>query len=990
MRSPAASPEMIGREADLETLRAELDASLDGALRTVVIGGEAGIGKSRLLDEFAVEAAHRALVLSGRCVDVAANGAPYAPITAVLRSLALALRADAAADETPVPAAELLPWAGPARDALTVLLPELAGVAPTQPGAGAERLYEVVAVLLENVSRQHPLVIMIEDIHWADPATLDLLRFLVRMLSGGRVLLVLSYRSEEVQRGHPLRPYLVELERDRSVTRWELTRLTREQVGAQAQAILGRPADRDALESVYDRSEGVPFFVEELLGLYASGAGAGDPDALPETLRELLLARYERLSEPAQRLLRLMSAGGVWVDHVLLEAVFDGDADELERAAREAVLASVLIANERQYGFRHALVREAVLADLLPGERARLHTRYARAYEGEAGSGLSAQNRASAASYHWLAAHNRERAFPATLQAMTDARATYAYAAAAALGERALQIWDQVPQPAVIAGRTRVELLAQTAVAFRNAGESERALVLVQSALDECPTDEVELRARLLREKASYLANLSRPGSTALLREAVAMLHGTPPGEIGAIIRGELAARLMLEARYDEAIEVATAAHDEAQEVGSRRRMSIASNLRGVARVDRGEIEAGLADLERARQLAVEANDDGALLRYRVNASDAAAGLGRYDEAVRLAEAGIRRAEQLGVARTSGVMLAANTIEPLLALGRWARAQQLLDAAMAVAPPPGFLVQLRRLTLWTTLWGGDPAAADELLRQWRPALRLHGEIEAQTRLGVACVAAEIALALGDAQRGWQEASVVLCAEHRRMPVHDLRLLAVAARALALRRAGARQGADGDLLDDQEARLREAAARLQDWPTAVVWTALVEAELGGDTREGLGTAPWQRAVDAAGDATAPAHLAPYAQLRLAEAQAAAGDRAAAQRNADAALARAEELGAGLIVQWARAFLERAGLNRARGANSENARLSPGRNQLTERERQVLALVAEGLSNRQIGQRLFISAKTASVHVSAILKKLGATTRTEAVRRARDTA
>lgn len=996
MRASVASPEMVGREADLEALLGEFERSLTGTPRTAVIGGEAGIGKTRLLDEFTLVVADSAgaaiartdapLVLTARCVDLGANSTPYAPITAVLRSLARALAETAGTADTDA----LRQAAGPGRDALAVLLPELAGEiaepadsgAPTlRPAAargGAERLYEVVAVLLENVSRRHPLAIVIEDIHWADAATLELLRFLVRMLSGGRILLVLSYRSEDVQRGHPLRPYLAELERTRSVTRWELTRLTRQQVAAQAEAILGRRPARAALDAVFERSDGVPFFVEELLGLSGADGLDGASAALPETLRELLLARYDRLGESAQRMLRVLAIGGVCVDHVLVEAVFDGTADELEAAAREAVLASVLTVNERQYAFRHALVREAVLAELLPGERTRFHTRFATAYESSTG-----ESRASEASYHWLAAHDLQRAFPATLHAMADARAAYAYGAAATLGERALEMWDHVMNAQATAERSRVELLAQTAVALRNVGESERALALVGAALQECPADEPQQRARLLREKASYLANLSRPGSTALLREAVALLDGAPPSELRAVIRGELAARLMLEARFDEATQVATAAFDEAREVGSSRRMSVSSNLRGVSRVDMGAIEEGEADLERARQLALEAHDEGALLRYRVNASDVAALLGRYEQAVSIAESGIRRAEELGVGRTSGAMLAANTIEPLLALGRWTRARALLDAALALEPPPGFRVQLQRLSLWLTLWSGDPAGADRLLREWRPALRVHGEIEMQTLLGIACVAAEIALAQGDAERAWQEASVVLSDGHRPIPTYDLRLLAVAARALALLRGRPRASDAVPDLDAAEAQLRQALAGLSGWPTAPVWAALVEAELAGDRHDGCDVAAWERAREGAGSAEAPAHLLPYALVRLAEAQAAAGARRDAERTVAAARARAEELGAGLLAQWASTVAKRAGL-RSGGSAAGERRLA-ATDGLTERERQVLELVAEGLSNRQIGERLFISTKTASVHVSAILKKLGATSRTEAAYR-----
>ena len=258
-------------------------------------------------------------------------------------------------------------------------------------------------MLLENVSRERQLVIIIEDIHWADAATLELVRFLIRMLAGGKILIVLSYRSDEVLRGHPLRSYLPELERTRRVVRWELGRLDRSQVAAQCEQILGCPADAATVDRVYQFSEGVPFFVEELIGIDHLGTG----DDLPETLRELLLARYERLSEPTQHVLRLISAGGGCVDHELLAAVFTGTPEELDAAAREAVIANVLTTDDNEYSFRHALVREAIHADLLPGERARFHTRYAEALE----AGRGGPRSASEISYHWMAAHDVGRAF---------------------------------------------------------------------------------------------------------------------------------------------------------------------------------------------------------------------------------------------------------------------------------------------------------------------------------------------------------------------------------------------------------------------------------------------------------------------------------------------------------------------------------------------------------------------------------------------------
>ena len=240
---------------------------------------------------------------------------------------------------------------------------------------GADRLYDAVAEVLENVAAVRPVVLVIEDLHWVDPQSLGLLRFLVRVIEDARVLIVLTFRSDELGRGSALRAWLPELDRNRRVTRLELARLDRRQVREMATAILDGPPDEDELAQVYLRTDGVPFFVEELVCC----SGVRSLDSFPDTLRDILLARYEQLSEPTQRMLRLIAAGGVRVEHELLVAVCDESPEAIDVAASEAIAASVLVVDGTAYAFRHALVREAIHDQLLPGERVRFHTRYAQA-----------------------------------------------------------------------------------------------------------------------------------------------------------------------------------------------------------------------------------------------------------------------------------------------------------------------------------------------------------------------------------------------------------------------------------------------------------------------------------------------------------------------------------------------------------------------------------------------------------------------------------
>ncbi|MBF4567735.1 AAA family ATPase [Plantibacter sp. VKM Ac-2880] len=975
MTLPATSPTMIGRASDLAAMRSVFDTVAADGSRSMVLSGEAGIGKTRLLTEFTRSVRSSALVITGQCVDLGDVAAPYAPVLGLMKDLVARRSREAVLDA-----------AGPGRASLETLLPS-PGVEPEdQRDGGVGRLHETVAVLLEALSREQPVVVAIEDVHWADGATLSLLAFLVRVLTDAHVMIVLTVRNEDVSRGHPLRGFLAELDRTRRVERHGLERLSRGDVLRQAIAIRGSSLDTVSIDSVYARSEGVPFFVEELLGLGDDRDGDDDGDDLPDTLRELLLARYERLTPTTQQLLRVISAGGVRVEHALLERVFTGDHHALDAGVREAIGANVLVADATTYAFRHALVREAIHDDLLPGERTRFHAGFAEALEAAAG----VEPVAAEVSYHWMLARDVGRAFPATVRAMEQAHAAFAYSTEAQLGERLLEIWDQIPEAQDLVGRSRSELMRRTASALRNAGWTDRAIAMVDEVL-ATPEDRDDLdQAKLLRDKAFYLANLGRPGSVELLEQALARVPADTPGELRGVLLTSLAARHMIIGRLERAIEYADAAAQEAARTGSARNASVAANIGGIARIHRGELDAGRPMLATAESLAD--GDGSALLRYRVNASDMANLLGSYEEALASALEGVARARALGVERSSGLILSSNAVDPLVALGRWDEAEERVHRALALQPPLAFSVYLRQSLILLMLWRGDAETAATLYRRWRKGMLSLSGLEVQTRFGVARVVMQVGLATGDLAGAWSPAGVGVfdAPDHRPMPAYDLPALADAARVLAqvriARAAGTLDLESGPFAGLDDARLREQATRWRAliakerfWPTAPLWSALVDAELGGPDGTGEDSAAWETARAMAERPFAPAVLAPYTALRLAEALVAAGDRPRAQDALITAVSEATTLGAGLVLDGARALAARASLNLD---GRPRARTSGGSVELTARERQVLQLVAEGLSNPQIGERLFISAKTASVHVSAILRKLGVSTRTEA--------
>ena len=1001
-RVTTSAPAMIGRDADLAMLNERLAEVRAGAPFTVIIGGEAGIGKTRLIREFEAGLPDDVRLLAGQSVDLGSVAAPYAPVKTALRTLL-----------AEVGAQRMLDAVGPGRAALIALLPELVSdeasvativppVSPVAAGSATGQLHEAIAVLLETFSRDHPIVFVIEDLHWIDAASLALLRFLMRALGSSRVLTVLSYRTEDVTRGHPVRDFLSEAERDRWVERRELGRLTKSQVKKLTRSLIVDEVPSElVLDTVFRRSDGVPFFVEELVGI----DGCREEGLVPDTLRELLLARYERLPEPAQGLLRLISTGGVRISHTMLEAVYTGTADELDAAARQAVLFGVLTIEGDDYAFRHALVREAILSDLLPGERARFHARYAEAYEAAAAAG--ARRLAAEISYHWLGAHDAAKAFPATMQAMREARAAAAYGTAAQLGERALGLWDVVPDAAALAGMSKLELMGRTASHLRNAGEGDRSLALVKAALAECPRDDPNY-PRLLRDKGLYLANVGKPGSVAVLEEALAALDArgdTGPTELRATTLTALAGRLMIDGRLDDAVETADRALAVATEIGSPRYASIATNIAGISRADRGDVDEGLALLERARELAD--GDGAALLRYWVNASDQHYLVGHYHEAVRLAEEGLAQARTQGVERSSGVILASNAVDPLFALGEWERAEELIDRALALDPPTPFTVYLLRARIWALLWRGETERATRLWHSSRTSMAAVMEVEMQTRLAVGRVAAEIALANDDLPAAWREVRPLLHERHAPLAGYALPFLWVAARVVAAVRARPHAVSEAVAAEVADAvpEFRALLERLSYWPTQPVWATVFEAEL-AEASEGAGAGDagtdveaWRAAVEAAAVPEAPGFLIAYALLRQGEAELAGADRAAARTSLQAALDVAESGGVIAVRDRVVRVAAAAGIaldgvgggaglvapeTGVAGTPSDADVLAAA--ELTARERQVLELIAEGLSNRQIGERLFISGKTASVHVSAILRKLGAATRTEAAYRA----
>ncbi len=374
----------VGRGAELERLDAALRSAARGQPTTVLLAGDAGIGKSRLLDEFGERARRQgAVVLGGACLELAGEGLPFAAVTEALRALA--------EEVGPV---ELRRLAGSARLELAQLLPGLlAGhdgsdaARPELTPASQLRLFEALLGLLGGLSASGPVVIVLEDVHWADASTRDLLVFLAHNLREVGLVLVASFRTDELQRQHPLRQLLPRLLREDTVEHLELAPLDREEFALLVEHLIGEPPGSETFEALFERTRGNPFLAEQLV---AAGADAA---VLPELLRDVLLLALDGLSEPALRMLRVVAAaGGEDVGHGLLSWAVELSEWELDAAVREAVDAGVLTADlgAGTYTLRHALLTEAIATTLLPGELGRVHGRLAQAIEQDPGLAVRA------------------------------------------------------------------------------------------------------------------------------------------------------------------------------------------------------------------------------------------------------------------------------------------------------------------------------------------------------------------------------------------------------------------------------------------------------------------------------------------------------------------------------------------------------------------------------------------------------------------------
>ncbi len=952
MTSRVTSARLVGRAHELAELELAYADAVAGRPSLASVAGESGVGKSRLLAEAERRlAAGGARVLQGDCVDLGEGELPYAPLVAALRPLA---RAGG-------PALETLP--PDLREELRAFLPGLPGSAGSSQG----RLFEALLALLDALSAQDPLVLSIEDLHWADSSTRAFLSFLARSICGQRLLVMASYRPDELHRRHPLRPLLAALEREPRARRIELQPLTEAELAEQLEGILGAPPADELARRLWMRSEGNPLFTEELLASGLDGRGA-----LPPTLRDALMLRVERLPEAAQDVVRVLAAGQRLPHDVLAEATDHGQR-ELNDALREAVADHILVADhDGSYRFRHALLGEVVHDDLLPGERAQLHVRLARALEERVGAEEPEAHLAAAIAHHWFAAGDQPAALAAAVRAAGAAERIHARAEAATLLERALELWHRVPGAAELVGAGEAELLLRTARAHDAGPEAGRVVALVERGLalvDE--QAEPDLAARLLERLAHAQWSLGdQERALATAQRALDLLPDGAPSVARATVLGWWAKRLMLMGRLHRAVEAAGRAIDEAVAVGDLAAESRSRNALGVSLMGLGHTEAGIAALEWAMELARTADLPQELSSASINLGDALHLAGRSADAVATTRRGL---EELDAGQHTWMRFA--LAEFLTDMGQLAQAEELLP--LRVRRPSGtahLFHELVRAALCLHRGEHEPARAH------LEAARPHAEttVEPQFSGPYGVLVADLALREGDLPRA--RAALETALERIVTCTDDAaRVARVAAAAVVLEAAAAQRARD--LSEDPApaiARAEQMAAYVagaagqpvEDAREAETVAALARAR-GADDPE-----LWEHAADAWAAIGRPLAAAAD-RLRAAEAHVVAGTREPAAALVAEVAALASDRGAGWLASEARSLAARARL-RLPGASApeqddavgpETAAEDPFG--LTPREQQVLALLAEGATNRRIGEELFMAEKTASVHVSRIL-------------------
>ncbi len=981
-----ARGELVGRDAEVGWLLGVLESAAAGRPAVVLIGGDAGVGKTRLVTEVAGRARDTGFtVLSGRCAQLG-DAVPYLPLADALRD----------ATTGPAPGGALLD-ALASRPVLSRLLPDRNEGQPAggdMPGLVQQQLFGAVLGMLTELTQFSPVLLILEDVHWADRSTRDLLTFLSRMLHSERLAVFATYRTDDLHRRHPLRPLIAELLRLPGVSALDLGPLAASDMAEHLTALSPGRLDAATLDRMISRAEGNAYYAEELLAESSAGS------QLPAGLADLLLARMERLSEPAQQVLRTAAVTGRQADDELVRQASGLDDEVYDAAVREAVAHQLLVPDGAQgYSFRHALLREAIYADLLPGERTRLHARLAELLADERRL-AEVSGTAAELAHHYLASHDIPGAFWASVRAGQEAERMAAPAEAHSHYDQALSLWERVPDPQELGGIGRGKLALRSALSAADGGDLTRAAAQLRRLLGDLDPDrDPVLLCRVYERLAYFLIDLGEEDAASAAAEAaVDVLAADPPRWERARALATHARTLLSSADHEparararEALAAAKAAAAPWVEADSLITLGLISEREGKIADAIGLFTTAHRQAGQAKMLGVELRAAFHLARVQLEQGDIAA-------AARTAHEGTARAQGAGLGLAQyGLDLQYLHYLAHFADGAWDHAQQISDGFSIRVTSVGEAV-LSAMALFVAVARGLPVVAERL--RWLEPIYPRDTFVAYLAYGVQ---AEDLLWRGDAQEALDRARRAISAmEAVDEGYHGpwvIRVAAVGIGALADVAVAARAAGDSDQALAAVGQARELLRIAEDGAANRRFPGFA---LGVDGRGWLARAhaEWSR-VSGVNDPAAwrdvvlafgPGFVYETARSRwrLAEALVEAGDREAAREEwlaatQAAAVLRAAPLQAALADLGRRARLAGGRGGTGSGGQHDGSGAGAARGPLaglTEREREVLRLLAAGQSNREIGSELFISPKTVSVHVSNILAKLNAASRTEA--------
>ena len=943
---------LVGRTHELSAFERAVASARDGLPTVLLVSGEAGIGKTTILRE---GAARCELALHvGRCVQMGGDAIPLAPLADLLRQV------DRGSVGMLGRRAELAPLA-------RWMASDLGDRADT----GAT-LFSAVLELVAHLAQADAVVIGFEDLHWADAVTLDLFEFLARNLVDEHVVLVGTYRTDQVG-SSPERRRLAALPRLPNATRIHLEGLGPRDVRACVANLLGGAASTQLVDEILARGQGNPFFTEELVAAHAAG------QAIPVVVSDLISADVAALDDPARHVLGAVAAVGRETSHDLLQAVVGLDDEAVESAVRATLDAHLLVVDRETdaYRFRHALIGEVVYADLLPPQRTRLHRRVADALRGQTTDALSRPDRAGELAFQLDRAGEHDTAFGALLAA-ADAAEEVAPAVALTQLERAFELWDEV-RPSVDA-QERSRRMWQAAELASGAVGNERSVVLARAAFEFGPPPEGEARGHERLARYLWSAGELEPSRVEFER-AVSLLPSTGAVESAPVYAGLGQAELMA-GHYELAEQWCV----KALEVLGSPQVDISSwvmarRVQGVVHSCLGDPEGGVVVCREAWSSAPTALGRAlATLYYCVTLLDA----GRSEDCITVALDAVAQGRLSGLDTSYGGYTDALAAEGLIRQGRWAEATELLarHAHHEENLPVGIL-RVTRAEALLAARRGDPDRARALL-----AIASAQPVDGWHQALLDLTIAEVHLALGD----WAEAT--RAAGRGGASVASPVVLWTARFAMVAIEAEVELTLDA-LAGQRTIDVNDVVDRLQEQLDAV--QAAVEARTARpalDTAANLAQArasltrlnspdpdAWAEAVERWSDLGDVWWVA-VARLREAEAAATTGavDRAATSLREAHRLA--SELGAQPLLTHVEEVSRRTRLSVEPPERLTLRDTSIDHLGLTAREAEVLVLVAAGRTNRQIGTELYISDKTASVHVSNILRKLGVTSRVDA--------